>query len=143
MTQSALEALRGAQWYLDDQVYGVARLSSAAVTAAAAIIAEQERPFHALIVDKDEVTLVAPLDLFQIAAQRFAGLEIGSVHYRLVTLEVVFALDVVGIIAQIAPALAQAGIPILAISSFSRDHFLVPSDRANEALNVLRALSAI
>lgn len=142
MTQSAREALRGAQWYLDEKPYRAARLSPAAVTAAAAIIAEQERPFYALIVDKDEVTLVAPRDLFQIATQRFAGLEVGDVAYRLITLEIEFTLDVVGILALITPALAEAGIPILALSAFSRDHFLVPEDHADEAMRVLRALSA-
>lgn len=140
MTQSAHEALRGAQWFLDDAVYGVARLGSAA--AATALIGELSPPFHALIVDKDEVTLIAPLSVLQRAAQHETDLEIGSVHYRLITLEVIFTLEVVGIIAYLTPALADAGIPILAVSSFSRDHFLVPADRADEALNLLRALTA-
>jgi hypothetical protein len=77
-----------------------------------------------------------------VAARRFTGLKVGDVSYRLITLEIEFALDVVGIIAAISPALARAGIPILALSSFSRDHFLVPEEHADEAMRVLRGLSA-
>ncbi len=142
MTPSAKDALRGAEWTMDDRRYIVARLSPEAVTAAAAIIAEQGQPFHALIVDKDEVTLVAPHNSFDMVSRRFSGLKVGEIIYRLITLEVEFTLDVIGIIATISPALADAGIPILALSSFSRDHFLVPEARAKEALRVLRALSA-
>lgn len=142
MTWSAEDALRGAEWTLDQRRYVVARLSPEAVTAAAAIIAEQSQPFHALIVDKDEVTLVTPKNSFDVASRRFGGLKVGGIIYRLITLEVEFALDVIGIIALIAPVLAVAGIPILALSSFSRDHFLVPEAHADEALRLLRALSA-
>jgi hypothetical protein len=141
MSDSSGDFLKDARWLMDEQRYAVARLSPAAVTAAAAIIAEQERPFHALIVDRDEVTLVAPVELFEVAARRFAGLEIGPVVYRLITLDVVFTLEVVGVLARLTPVLAHAGIPILALSSFSRDHFLIPEDRADDALRVLRALS--
>lgn len=142
MNGSAGQALHGAEWTMDERRYIVARLGNTAITAAAAIIAEQDQPFHALIVDKDEVTLVAPHDSFDITARRFSGLTVGGVIYRLITLEVVFELDVIGIIAAITPPLAEAGIPLLALSSFSRDHFLVPEGRAEEALRVLRALSA-
>ncbi len=142
MTSSNTDPLRGGNWVIDDQRYAVARLSPGAITAAAAIIAEQERPFHALIVDKDEVTLVTSVELLGIAARRFAGVEVGNVIYRLITLDVVFSLEIVGVLARLTPALAAAGIPILALSSFSRDHFLVPEDRAAEALRVLRAQTA-
>lgn len=142
MTASSNDALRGARWILDEQRYAVAQLSPAAITAAAAIIAEQERPFHAMIVDQNEVTLVGPVELFEVASRRFAGLHLGNVTYRLITLDIVFTLEVVGVLAKLTPALAEAGIPILALSSFSRDHFLVPEDRADEALRVLRAITA-
>lgn len=143
MTGAAERALRGAKWTLDERRYIIARFDSAAVAATAASIAGQERPFYALIVDKDEVTLIAAGDTFEIIRRQLGGLATSEAMYRLITLEVVFALDVIGIIAHISPALAEAGIPILTLSSFSRDHFLVPEDRADEAMRVLRALSAI
>ncbi|MBL8145175.1 MAG: ACT domain-containing protein [Anaerolineae bacterium] len=140
--QSARDALRGAQWTLDERVYGAGKLSLAAAAEAVALIAGLDRPFYVLVVDKDEVTLIAPLDWINDAAQRSAGLETGDTHFRLITLEVEFALEVVGIMAAITPALAEAGIPILAVSAFSRDHFLVPDRLAGEAMSVLRALAA-
>jgi hypothetical protein len=135
------DALRGAQWYLDAQRYVAARLAPDAVTAAAAILAEQDRPFHALIVDKDEVTLIAPLDLLEITAQRFASITRSGLVYRLITLDTELPPEAVGILATLTRSLAQAGIPILALSAFSRDHLFVPEDRADEALSLLRALT--
>lgn len=141
MTPSVDDQLRGARWILDPNRYIAARLSPEAATAAAAIIAEHNQPFQAIVVDRDEITLITSYELFELAAHRFSGIERGSIIYRVITLDVVFALDVVGVLARITPALADAGIPILAISAFSRDHLLVPEEHAESALRVLEALT--
>jgi len=142
MTQSAKDALRGAQWTLDDRVYGAARLKLGMAAEAITFVAGLEKPFYALVADKDEVTLIAPLDLLAQATEHHPAWQIGSTGFCLITLEVEFTLEVVGVMAYLTPALAEAGIPILALSAFSRDHFLVPEPRASEALGILRALTA-
>jgi uncharacterized protein len=44
-----------------------------------------------------------------------------------------------GVLASIAGPLAEARVPIFAISTFDTDYVLVPGDRAAEAAQVLRA----
>lgn len=55
------------------------------------------------------------------------------------TLEVVSALDAVGLTAAVATALATEGIACNVLAGFHHDHLLVPEDRAAEAITVLEA----
>ena len=50
------------------------------------------------------------------------------------------ALDAVGLTAAVATALAEHGIPANVIAGFYHDHLLVPEDRADDAVAVLRGL---
>ena len=59
-----------------------------------------------------------------------------------ISLSVFSALDAVGLTAAVAGRLAQAGISCNVIAARSHDHLLVPHDRAQEALEVLRQLNA-
>ena len=61
---------------------------------------------------------------------------------RLITLTVHSALDAVGFLAAVTARLAEAGISVNAVSAFHHDHLFVPADRADEAMAVLRAMSA-
>ena len=57
--------------------------------------------------------------------------------YRLLTFETVLDLSVVGFMAAVSRILADAGVPILPISAFSRDHILI---RQADLSNALKAL---
>lgn len=61
---------------------------------------------------------------------------------RLITLTVHSSLDAVGFLAAITADLAQAGISVNAVSAFYHDHLFVPEDRADEAVSILRNMSA-
>jgi hypothetical protein len=58
------------------------------------------------------------------------------------TLTVHSALDGVGLTAAVSTALAAAGIPANMLAGFYHDHVLVPEDRADDAVVVLRSLRA-
>lgn len=58
-----------------------------------------------------------------------------------ITLEVRSSLAAVGLTAAVATALAEVGIAANVLAAFHHDHVLVPSDRVDEALAALRALS--
>ena len=61
---------------------------------------------------------------------------------RLITLTVHSSLDAVGFLAAITARLAAAGISVNAVSAFYHDHLFVPEERADEALGLLRNMSA-
>ena len=58
-----------------------------------------------------------------------------------ITLRVHSALDAVGLTAVVSTALAGEGISCNVLAGFHHDHLLVPIDRAEDALRVLRALA--
>ena len=61
---------------------------------------------------------------------------------RLITLTVHSSLEAVGFLAAITARLAEAGISVNAVSAFHHDHLFVPVHRADEALALLRSMSA-
>lgn len=61
---------------------------------------------------------------------------------RLITLTVYSALDAVGFLAAVTARLAETGISVNAVSAFHHDHLFVPADRAEDAIAVLRQISA-
>lgn len=90
-----------------------------------------------LFKDKWEVTLV--LDEIDFATIRHLVRDAKiERNFRFLSFDVDLDFDVVGFMAQIAKILADAGISILPISSFSRDHVLVRQDDLGNALKALR-----
>lgn len=61
---------------------------------------------------------------------------------RLISLTVHSSLEAVGLLAVITARLAEAGISVNAVSAFYHDHLFVPHDRADEAMALLRGMSA-
>ncbi len=59
-----------------------------------------------------------------------------------ITLQVHAALAAVGLTAVVSAALAQAGISCNVIAGYHHDHLLVPLDRVEEALTILRDVAA-
>ncbi len=88
--------------------------------------------------DPHEVTLL--LDEIDFGtmwhALRSAKVERG---FRLLTFDIVMDFSVVGFLATVTTILAEAGVSIVALSSFSRDSILVKQD---DLANVLKALGS-
>ena len=60
--------------------------------------------------------------------------------WSVITLDAVMGWDLTGILAAVTAPLAAAGIPVAAVTAFSRDHVLVQSERLDEALAALAGL---
>lgn len=58
-------------------------------------------------------------------------------NFRLLTFDIELDFSVVGFLAEISRILAEAGISIVALSAFSRDHLLI---KQNDLSNVLKVL---
>ena len=117
------------------QPYAVARLSALPVLPAEATA---DDPPVCLVVGHGEVSLLAP-EPFVTACG--AGVEESDEGWRAITLDAVFPLGVVGVLATISEALAQVGIPVMTFSSHDTDHLLVPGGHLGRALAVLSQTS--
>ncbi len=89
-----------------------------------------------LLRDGREVTLLLEEEDWRTMrhAAREARVEGG---FRLITLDIELAWNVVGYLARVTALLAEGGISVGALSAFSRDHLLVKQDDLGNALRVL------
>lgn len=88
-------------------------------------------------VDEDEGrTLVVPVE-----AARDAGAPV-DFEAAWLTLTVHSALSAVGLTAAFSAALGEEQIPCNVLAGYHHDHLLVPLDRADDAIEVLRGLSS-
>ena len=142
MPQTVEQVLQAAQLYTDNIEYRLIHLPPNAIMAAAGVIAEIGEPFAALLVDKDEVTLVIPAEAVEVFARRLREHHFGDSTYRLITFDLELEPTLTGFMARIATALASAKIPILPFAAFSRDHLLVPSAQFEAAWTTLKALQS-
>jgi uncharacterized protein len=129
-----------ARFYSDSERYVLVRLPAKAITAAAGIIAEISDPFTALIVDKDEVTLIVPEEATEEFAARLRDHIVSEERYRLITIDVILPPDLVGFMALVSTALAEANISVFPYAAYSRDHILVRETQHAAAVDVLEKL---
>ncbi len=139
MVSSAQELLAKIPLYTDGQVYRVLHLPTSGAMAAAGVIAQSRDPFSALIVDKDEVTLVIAEELLPEFTRRLPEHEL-SEPYRLITFDSVLEPTLTGFMAAVSKTLADAEVPILPLAAFQRDHVLVPASHFESAWNALQKL---
>ncbi len=138
--QTVQQALRAAQFYTDGVDYHLISLPRAGIMAAAGVVAEIGEPFCALIVDKDEVSLVIPAEAVEHFSNRFKDALLGDYPYRLITLDIVLDSDLIGFMATLTHALEEAQVPVIAIGAYSRDHLLIPVQHIDVALSTLKQL---
>lgn len=79
----------------------------------------------------DELSVVCPAELAVEAEQVEAG-------WRLLTARGPFEFTLTGIMAALSGALAAAGVPLFALSTFDTDHLLVKDDDLGRAVQALR-----
>ena len=93
--------------------------------------------FVSLTRDKEEVTLVVADDIWSKLAPRFPG-AVAQERRRLIRFDTVLDFSVVGFIAEISHALAEADISILSISTYRTDAVLVHESRFDDAINAIK-----
>lgn len=138
--QTVAEALQNAELYSDEYLYRFIKLPANAVVAAASVVAEANNPFTALLVDKDEVTLMLEEEDYHEYRRRFLDAEVSEIRYRLITFDVELAPTLVGFMAAVSRALAEAGISLMPFAAYTRDHIFVSEADYEEALVILRGL---
>ncbi|MGV9170135.1 MAG: ACT domain-containing protein [Promethearchaeia archaeon] len=63
--------------------------------------------------------------------------------WRMITFDMILPFGVIGFLARIAQALAEARVPIFALSAYSTDHILVKEDNLDKTVDALESLGLI
>ena len=137
MPQTIEQALADAILYSDDYVYRFVKLPINGITAAAGVIAQAGNPFSALLLDKDEITLMIEDEDFEQFKKRLFNHEASEIRYRLITFDVELEPTLIGFMAHISQALAEVNISIMPFAAYSRDHLFVPASQFEQAMTVL------
>ena len=140
MAQTVDDVLAEAELYSDGYSYRFVKLPSNAITVAAGIVAEAGNPFMALLVDKDEVTLMIDDEDYQEFKNRLRDHEVSETSYRLITFDIVLEPTLVGLMARITQILAEANISVMPFAAYSRDHIFVGEADFDRAMEVLQQL---
>ena len=122
--------------YLPETRYAVASLPLEHYGEAVACLPEAEG-FVSLTRDKDEITLVVAEEIWHKLGPRFPGAVVQE-RRRLIRFDTVLDFSVVGFIAEISRALAEADISILSISTYSTDAVLVHESRFDDAVTAIK-----
>ncbi len=120
--QNGYQPLHGTRAYVWEQRFDILSVSAAPMHAFAAIR------------DRDGVTAVMEQGTYQDGIVKEADRS-----WKIITVDAVLPSGMVGALAQIATWLADAGIPIYAVSSFNFDHILVKEQHLAGAVRTLRA----
>lgn len=140
MSQTVQDALANGTLYTDEYNYIFLKLPPNAITMAAGVVAETGMPFCGLIVDKDEVTLMLPNEAYEEFENRLKYAKVSAIRYRLITFDIELEPTLVGFMAHISRALAEANISIMPFAAYSRDHIFVASEQFDSAMTILRSL---
>ena len=124
--------------FTDGKVYLIVKISSVQEECIASGIEIEPMSFWACIRDKDETTLVLAQEAFEQFPSSVEVLDV-SPPYRLITFDIPLDWSVVGYLAALTSELAEAGISIVALSAFSRDHIFVAEADFDRAWDVLDA----
>jgi len=92
----------------------------------------------AVIQDQNEITLI-------VEEEKLDTIPVIEVErgWRMITFDMILPFGVVGFLARIAQGLAEARIPIFALSAYSTDHILVKHDYLDKAVDVLESLGLV
>ena len=86
--------------------------------------------------DSREVTLLLDEIDFGTIRHQIRDAKIAG-NYRLVTFDIELDFTIIGFLAEVAKILAAAGISIIALSAFSRDHILINQSDLPKTLKIL------
>lgn len=127
--------------YTDGVEYILVSLPRQRLQTASVLFTGLAEAFSAMILDKDEITLILRADDWALASPTAPEARIAP-DYRLITLDLPLELGQVGILAAVSSLLAEAGVSLVAVSAYQRDHLLVRHADFERAWSVLSNLIA-
>jgi len=138
VVEGVKEILSRTEIQLDDEEYVIVSLSLKQEEKARQVLTRLA-PFSSITYDYKEVSIVTKTIEWNKVSNQFKAYELEG-PYKLITFNIVLDLSIVGFMAIISKKLADAGVSIYAISTYLRDHILVKSEDAENAVRVLENL---
>ena len=102
-----------------------------------AIIKTKRACANAFAVIKDDRETTCIIDESKVGSQKFLGFEGG---WRMITFDMTLPFSLVGFLASVSGALADAGINIFTISAYTTDHVFVKNPKLDIAVKTLEKL---
>ncbi|MBK9316011.1 MAG: ACT domain-containing protein [Acidobacteria bacterium] len=124
------------QLYLPETRYSIAAIPLDLYSVAVECLREIDG-FVSLTRDKAEVSLIVEQDTWQNIESRFPGSK-AQLHRRMIRFDTVLDFSVVGFIAEVSRALADADISILSLSTYSTDAVLVHESKFDAAVAAVK-----
>src|SRR5262249_27065311 len=141
MTDPRLAAiLSQPRWHARPERFVLAGLDPSERLLAVRLLAGVTAPVMQLIVQADVLSLILPEARWRRLSRAFprAGLQ-GA--FRVISFDLALPADLVGFLAVVSRALASAGVPILAICGYAKDHVLVREEHVERAIVALENLA--
>jgi len=137
MTDPRIATLLGqARWQARPEHFVLAALNPNERVLALGLLAGVTAPFMQLIAEPNVLTLLLPQSDWRILRPAFPHARVQA-PFRVISFELDLPNDLVGFLAVASRALADAGVPILAICGYSKDHILVREEHLERALAAL------
>ena len=137
MTDSRIATLlRQASWQARPERFVLAALEPNQRMVIARLMAGITAPFMQLIAEPDVLTLVLPQSEWRSLKPAFPHARVQA-PFRVISFDLDLPDDLVGFLAVASRALADAGVPILAICGYTKDHILVREEHLERALAAL------
>lgn len=122
--------------YLPETRFAVASIPLDHYSDVVASLREVE-DFVSMTRDKEEITLIVAEEVWRKLAPRFQG-AVAQERRRMIRFDTVLDFSVVGFIAEISRALAEADISILSLSTYRTDAVLVDESRFDDAVSAVK-----
>ena len=131
--------LRRRPWRVRPEPFALAGLPPEAREQASQAVARSRAPFAQLIAEPDLLTLALPEREWQALAAGFPQAQTEA-PFRVISFDLDLPADLVGFLAAVGAALAEAQVPILAICGYTKDHLMVRERHLPAALAALERL---
>ena len=128
--------LQQARWQARPERFILAALEPKERALVLGLLAGVTAPFMQLIAEPDVLTLLLPQPEWRVLKPAFPRARVQQ-PFRVITFALDLPNDLVGFLAVASGALAEAGVPILAICGYSKDHILVREEHLERALAAL------
>ena len=142
MTDPRIATLLGqARWQARPERFVLAALKPNERVLVQGLLAGVTAPFVQLIAEPDVLTLLLPQSDWRVLKPAFPHARVQA-PFRVISFELDLPNDLVGFLAVASRALAEAGVPILAICGYTKDHILVREEHLERALTALSGAKA-